>query len=306
MEPIDATAFYQTWHGHEISHLQRVLPLLRAQQYSRLVWLAGDSSLDNKAWVSSHRQPASAAYRSILAPPESVPDVSHWINVELDRRAVAHTACVMTAVEATTLGERAERLRPQDEFVAAHIGRDDMLVVSVGGNDIALAPSSSTLLHLAALLATPSAWLPRALLLCHPSFRYFVRLFRDRVADYIRRLTARTLPARVAVCMIYYPCERTEGGSWSQRILSLSGYDRNPKRLQYLIRLMFEEATSRIEVAGTTVVPVALFDVLDAANGAHYVQRVEPSSEGGQLMAQKLVDVLLEPISDEAANKDEL
>ena len=303
MDPISSSLFYQTWHGHSIDHLGHVLSQLRQQNYSRLIWLAGDSSLDNKAWVATHREPASAAYQSILSPPLSVPDVSHWINVELERVQAARTACIMTAVEATTLGEREEALRPQDTFIAEHIGSDDMLVVSVGGNDIALAPTTSTMLHLGSLLMT-SPWLCQSLLLRHPSFQYFVRMFRDRVTAYIRQLTAHTTPARIAVCMIYYPCELTEGGSWSERILSLSGYDRNPKRLQSLIRLVYEEATCKIVVDGTTVVPVALFDVLDASIGEHYVQRVEPSVVGGRLMAQTLVAVLLGDTKGETKSDD--
>ena len=304
MEPIPASAFHQTWHGHSVDHLQYVLSALRKQNYSRLIWLAGDSSLDNKAWVSQHQQPAAAAYQSILTPPQSVPDVSHWINIELEKAQATDTACIMTAVEATTLGEREEVLRPQDEFIVNNIGADDKLVVSVGGNDIALAPTSSTMLHLAALLVTPTGWLPRSLLLHHPSFQYFVRLFKDRVTDYINKLTAKVKPARIAVCMIYYPCEVAEGGSWSERILSMSGYDRNPKRLQRLIQLMYEEATCRIVIEGSVVVPIALFDVLDAGNVEHYVQRVEPSSVGGQLMAQKLVQVLL-GVQESSDTKDE-
>ena len=302
MDRIPAKLFYQTWHGHTVEHLQCVLTQLRRQHYSRLIWLAGDSSLDNKAWVqqSGLTEPAAKPYQSILTPPLSAPDVCHWINVELDRLHAADTACIMTAVEATTLGERDEALRPQDDFIAAHIGSHDMLVVSVGGNDIALSPSSSTMLHLAALLVTPSQWMPRSLLVRHPSFQYFVRLFRDRVTDYIHKLTAHTTPSRIAVCMIYYPCEQADGGSWSQRLLSMVGYDRNPKRLQHLIKLMYEEATSKIDIANTTVVPIALFDILDAADAEQYVQRVEPSSSGGRRMAQKLVEVLLNERKEES------
>ena len=293
-EPIDASSYYQTWHGHSAEHLQRTLGHLR-QRYSRLVWLAGDSSLDNKAWVSSvPREPASAAYRGLLQPPQAVPDVCHWLNVELEAANVRDAACINTAVEATTLGERHSTLRPQDRFIAQHIAPQDTLVVSIGGNDIALAPTTSTMTHLAALLLTPTQLLPRSLLLHHPSVRYFVRLFKDNVVQYLRKLTERTQPACVCVCMVYFPCTNADSSSWSERLLSQSGYNSQPKRLQSLIRLMYEEATCNITLEGSKskVVPAALFDMLDADNAEHYVQRVEPSSVGGRLMAHQLVEKL--------------
>ncbi len=38
------------------------------------------------------------------------------------------------------------------------------------------------------------------------------------------------------------------------------------------------------------VVAIPLFDALDPRNGAHYVDRVEPSGEGGKLMAKLIID----------------
>ncbi len=38
------------------------------------------------------------------------------------------------------------------------------------------------------------------------------------------------------------------------------------------------------------VVAIPLFDALDPRNGSHYVERVEPSEEGGNLMANLIID----------------
>lgn len=47
--------------------------------------------------------------------------------------------CLNAAVEATSLNDRAfNRLLPQDAFIRNNIDKDDVLVVSVGGNDVAL------------------------------------------------------------------------------------------------------------------------------------------------------------------------
>mmetsp|Transcript_17372 Transcript_17372/g.42514 ORF Transcript_17372/g.42514 Transcript_17372/m.42514 type:complete len:102 (+) Transcript_17372:258-563(+) len=58
---------------------------------------------------------------------------------------------INTAVEATTLNSRTFRLGPQDEFLRDNIEQDDVLIVSVGGNDIALAPTPCTIMSLLCL-----------------------------------------------------------------------------------------------------------------------------------------------------------
>jgi len=60
-------------------------------------------------------------------------------------------------VEATTLNERCFSLQPQDIFLRDNIGKDDILVVSIGGNDIALRPSICTIASMAGLLCLPSS-----------------------------------------------------------------------------------------------------------------------------------------------------
>jgi hypothetical protein len=50
---ISAASFYGEFHGHKISHLKKLLPLLRAEN-DQLIWTAGDSSLDNKYWFVPH------------------------------------------------------------------------------------------------------------------------------------------------------------------------------------------------------------------------------------------------------------
>ena len=83
----------------------------------------------------------------MLRPPQAqVADVAYWVNRELERRGLAgQLACVNTAVEESTLADRAgEKMLAQDEFVHDHIEAEDTLVVSVGGNDVALRPSVKT------------------------------------------------------------------------------------------------------------------------------------------------------------------
>lgn len=115
-------------------------------------------------------------------------------------------------------------------------------------------------------------------------FGYLVDLFKNRVENYVRRLCAARKPKRVLLCTIYYPEERASG-SWADAALSLMRYDVDPGKLQCAIRQIFRHATSRVVVPGTEVVPVPLFEVLDARDGGDYEQRVEPSVVGGRKMA---------------------
>lgn len=75
---ISAAEFYSEFHGHKVSHLEKLLPHLR-QSSANLIWTAGDSSLDNKHWFSD-RADAIGAYRNVLRPQQSICDVTYWMN----------------------------------------------------------------------------------------------------------------------------------------------------------------------------------------------------------------------------------
>jgi hypothetical protein len=64
----------------------------------------------------------------------------------------------------------------------------------------------------------------------------------SRIQKYIEALTSKTRPKKILVCMIYYPDENNVP-SWANAALGTLGYNRNPAKLQLLIRKVFEEAT---------------------------------------------------------------
>mmetsp|Transcript_102036 Transcript_102036/g.304462 ORF Transcript_102036/g.304462 Transcript_102036/m.304462 type:complete len:351 (+) Transcript_102036:26-1078(+) len=311
-------SYYGTWSGHDIEHLDVAYPMLRRRHRS-LIFLAGDSSLDNKAWIEDVR-PALNGYEDFLRPPSMKTDVSYWLNHEAVERGAGHLACLNTAVEATTLSDRDGRLLPADQFIRDHITADDYLVVSVGGNDIALKPSFCTILNMLVLVRCSSqsclsrcacGCLPfsgccggsvahggcfgclRSLLGCAwpPGLGYFVDLFGNAVQNYVLRLLGPTRPKKVVVCMIYFLQEG--GSSWADAALRALDYDRNPARLQEAIRAVFRLATRRIRIPGTQVVAFPLFEVLDGKSSLDYVSRVEPSRAGGKKMAKAFMDAIL-------------
>jgi len=319
---LEATEYAWNYHGHRIDHLEFVHSALRESGCSRFVWLAGDSSLDNKHWLfrdkinpSSMFDEAGCAqavngYESILKPPRVPRDVCYWLNkgLEAEHSGAGHQVCaVNTAVEESTLGQRVDvkggHLLPQDVFLRDHLSENDILVVDVGGNDVALQPTKWTAINMAILLylsCTPvirwCSWAFAPSLGCYCGFPlgigYFVNMFKNKIAAYIEKLIEKRRPKKVIVCMLYYLDESPSGG-WADHVLSMLGYDKNPAKLQAVIKRVFELGTSKIRLPGVEVVPFPLFEALDGKDPDDYLERVEPSVQGGRKMAEALLQEIL-------------
>ena len=325
---IQTLPFFAEWKGHPLPDLAALHShIISASPSQPIVYLAGDSSLDNKAWVPSSSPtlngsalpvPTPSLYTSTLDDSNHIkPDVAFWLNHILSTSSPGPGAtCLNTAVEASLLRERDTALLPHDAFIRDHLRAQDILIVSVGANDIALSPTAATALHMLLL-----AWLTPAFVLRRgwaPSLLYFRRLFRDRVQAYVERMVEKTRPRAVLVCMIYFPLEtgvmgragakeakgpwekltqwsRSRSGrekAWADLPLAVLGYNFMPGRLQAAIRSMYEMATREVKVEGTQVIPVPLFEVLDGKREEEYVARVEPSIDGGRKLAEFLEGVM--------------
>lgn len=153
---VSASRFYAEYHGHKVKHLETLLPHLR-ESSDVLIWTAGDSTLDNKYWFND-TAPAVGPYHDVLEPPISKCDVTYWLN-NLAQNHVSRTgeriAAINTAVEATTLNERTRLLRSQDRFLRDNLQSNDILIVSVGGNDVALCPTICTIVSVLGVLCLP-------------------------------------------------------------------------------------------------------------------------------------------------------
>ncbi|KAF2645215.1 hypothetical protein P280DRAFT_495163 [Massarina eburnea CBS 473.64] len=298
---LNASKFYHEYKGHTIHDLTILHSLVRDLRPSApIIWFAGDSSLDNKYWIpgsgpGGEDLPVSvpSIYNDVLEPPKPKPDVAFWVNHVMGAKAT----CINTSIEESMLRERdSGKLLPQDEFLRQNIREGDALVVSVGGNDIALKPTPATIWHLLRL-----SWFTRKSNIENgsaTSLKYFKWLFQAKTQEYITNLISITKPRAVIVCMIYYPLEsKYNQKSWADLSLGALGYNWWPGQLQTAIRKMFDMGTREVKVEGTTVLPCALFDVMDGQVKEEYTERVEPSSLGGRKMAErfaKMLDEVLE------------
>lgn len=194
-------------------------------------------------------------------------------------------------MEASLLRERDDGLLEHDAFIRDSITSNDILIVSVGANDIALSPNAATMRHMLDL-----AWTTRRCCIeegSASSLPYFRKLFGTDIETYISRMVAKQKPRAVIVCMIYYPLEYKAGQtSWADMQLKALGYNTFPKQLQVAIKQIYDSATTKIKIEGTHVIPCPLFEVLDGKNAAEYTARVEPNSEGGRKMAEKFAELL--------------
>lgn len=309
-DKIKTSRFYHQWAGHPTDDMATFRSKTASLRPSKpIIYLAGDSSLDNKYWVpviGPHGEEPPVAvpkiYEAVLQTPFPRPDVAFWLNHFLGDRGTA----LNLAVEATMLRERDNNLLEHDKFIRDNINSEDVLLVSVGGNDVAMKPTFATLLRMLQLSwLTPLDSLVKGNAWC---LGYFNRLFKDQVKDYVEKILEKQKPKAVIVCMIYYPLEAKSTlnqPSWADLPLKVLGYNRNPARLQAAIKAMYENATSTLQIEGTKVFPCALYEVLDGKNAEDYTARVEPSSDGGRKMGLHFMTIL-EPLLKSDARTAEI
>ena len=291
---IRASRFFFEWKGHPISDVATLrTKILELHPEQPIIYLAGDSSLDNKYWVPSSNGVAGTPlpvdvpeiYRAAFDHATPKPDVAFWLNHELRGQATA----LNLAVEESMLRERDTKLLPHDEFIRDNIRAEDVLIISIGANDIALRPTFATIRHMLSLAwFTPQSFLERKSQSSSTwGLGYFVSLFKDRIETYISRLVEKQRPKAIVVCMIYYPLEagKSPQSSWADLPLKTLGYNWFPNQLKTAIRAMYELATKNVTMEGTEIIPCPLYEVLDGTKEEDYVARVEPSSEGGHKMA---------------------
>lgn len=107
---IDNQAYYMEYHGHTNEDLFKVMKYFKNDKNKKsFIYLAGDSSLDNKYWILGAREPAINGYENILSNKQMVPDVCFQLNKLLIN---SEMVCINTAVEESTLSDRKNKLLP--------------------------------------------------------------------------------------------------------------------------------------------------------------------------------------------------
>lgn len=286
---IDSLKFYSEYYGHPLESLQKLIDSSSIKKHK--IYLAGDSSLDNKHWLSNTAlQPALNGYENILAPPVAKGDVSYFINKELQANNL-DAICINCAIEESTIADRSTTLLTHDQIIRDNITESDIIIISVGGNDIALKPSPATIFNIAKLLNLNSLENLRKKPNECWGMPYFDNMFNKQLGSYIEKLTTKVKPLAVIVCMIYYPEEYSPSclSSWADKPLGLLGYNSNPKPLQAAIRAIYNNSICNIEIPGVKIIPLPLYQTLNGKTAADYCARVEPSLTGGEKIAQSLV-----------------
>jgi len=266
---MDMDDFYETFEGHAPDLL---VSILKKSSLPR-IFLVGDSSMDNKHWVKNISVEPTPQYQQFLE--RAVPDLCHCVCSRIPQYI-----CVNAAVEESSLSDRRNNLLPQDLIVRNWMTDKDILMVSVGGNDIALKSTLAIKAHMASLML-----LPLSMMKWNPSYKFFVNFFRQGIKDYIDRLTCKRRPLLIVVCGVYFPCQ--SGSGWADNVLKMLNYDDNPEKLQMVIKEIMGDALSTLRCNSPTVY-LPLHEVLDPTDPRDYVARVEPSFRGGMKIAERL------------------
>ena len=184
---IDRGSFYNNYHGHNIRDLTIIYRTIRdLYPDKKFVYLVGDSTFDNKYWINDNKWEAINGYEKVLNNPFMKGDVCYNLNkiLAVDKNYF----CLNCAVEESTLDDRKSKLLAQDKFVRKYIRSNDILIVSIGGNDIVLKPKFQTIINLISLIYLNSNNKimddPRKV----KGMMYFINLFKNEVKNILKIL----------------------------------------------------------------------------------------------------------------------
>lgn len=288
MKTIVSSSFYSNYHGHTLPHLKILAE--RLDKTCPRIYLAGDSVLDNKYWIlSKPKATALNGYENILTPPESVCDVSYWLNKYLLEQGL-HYVAINTAVEEASIGDKSSSLNPSDLFIRDNLTENDIIVISLGGNDIALKPNLQTVWEMGKLILTSSVDSIEDYTKKPNGFDYLVKLFTEGTVNYLKNMTKdfSIKPKQIIITTLYY--FGIHGKGWADTTLNLVGYNRNPALIQAILRRLTYEMEQRVSIPRIKILP--LWKCMDGTNEEDYVDRVEPSVSGGEKIAKYIVSNL--------------
>ena len=312
MSKINSKDFYNEWSGHKITDLNNIIDSLRSynkQNKNRsVIFLAGDSSLDNKYWPLNDstekllcNKPPINGYEDVLIGNDCVPDVAYQINQtlienELDNEYV----CINTSIEATKLEQRFDidskvKLLAQDQFICDNMTKDDILIVSISGNDFALGPTAKIEADMRKYVKAFEENNYKEQNDLFGETGIFYGLFVNKMSEYIKKLCSKKNPKKVIICMIYFvsiPFFKISGGHWAKKTIDIFKYASNPDILKsFIIKCHGLIKRNYLINSGINIFESCpLYEVLDELDNTLYLAGVEPSIKGGKLMAERFVD----------------
>ncbi|QKF94723.1 GDSl lipase/esterase [Fadolivirus algeromassiliense] len=270
--------------GHYIEHLELIYDYAKSEGVKQFIWFAGDSSLDNKCWIKyKEKGTASHIYNDILTDSDVIQDVAYHLNTMLPQNKL----CINTSIEATKLGQRKKTLLDQDEFIRDHVRKDDILIISVGGNDIAFGGAGFP--YIQNFFADPTN--PK-------NFDFFEDLFHTQMKAYLEKLISKQKPKKIIVCIIYMP-NLTNTTGWADGFLSSVKQlypgitlDQLTMMIKQLLNQIHDKCVNQIKIGGTEIIPLKLYDIIDGSDQKDYEHAVEPSVQGGKKMAQAFYNII--------------
>jgi len=286
MSNINQDKYYSQKFGHEVEDIKKVHHhITQNQGKKRIIWLAGDTTLDNKHWLEDIRKSCNG-YEHIFEQAYSKADLCHWINHHMQVMDYKGWACINAAVNESSLTQRRKKgLLPQDEFIRDNLTEKDLLIISIGGNDLYSTLNFKRMTSMINFFLTknPDKFAESE------KFQCFVDLFKNQTEDYIKSLIAKHKPRKIIVCSLYHPS--IEGKGWADKLLSLIRYKKNPSKVHKVVEAIFEQATEKIKIPGVAIFPVKLWELLDWRQPDNFIERVYPSAKGGKELSQGFLSV---------------
>lgn len=292
--------FYDPYYGHPLKILNFLKQEFEEKQFN-FIYFLGDSTLDNKHWVRNKPQKSLPLFEKNLE--YMLPDISFFMNKKLYENNEKYI-CLNFAVEENHLKNRNNStnnnlipLNGWEDYVSSNLTENDILIVSIGGNDLALKLNIPIILNLCL-----SLFLSDDLLRKNPYLIYYILdIYKNYLKQFLLDIIKYKKPKMIVLCGVYFPCIDYQD-SWCKNILNIMKYNvpSYRKNIHCVLEMLFEEGLKSLnsenipELEGIEIKYIPLYKVLNCEDKEDYVAGVEPSVQGGEKMAEAFYNSIFE------------
>lgn len=278
-----STKYYSEYYGHPINDLDYLVNNLFKNKSK--IYIIGDSTMDNKHWLKSKSCESVNGYEKVLK--SMVPDINFYINYYLNQFEIPYVS-INAAVEESCIIEKS-KLNDHDKFVSKNIKDEDILIVSIGGNDVGTKLDTSMMINLVTSLfmydpetieKNPQKIIPEIL-----------KRFQINLKKYIKDIIGQVKPKLIIICGFFFPCFH-EQDSWANNMLNLIDYKKNYNKIHSVTKSIYEHGIKSIEFDDIEIKTIPLYEVLDFKDKNDYVARVSASDEGGFKIGRELIRII--------------